>query len=43
MADKYLVIGTDGRTTQKEATVVSAGAGDAGEVVALGSNGRLDN
>jgi hypothetical protein len=31
-----------GKITQVEATVVSAGAGDAGEIVALDSSGRLD-
>jgi hypothetical protein len=31
-----------GKLTQVEATVVSAGAGDAGEVVALDASGKLD-
>lgn len=41
MADKPLhLIG--GTISEKEATVVSAGAGDAGELVALDGTGRLD-
>lgn len=31
-----------GKLTQVEATVVSAGAGDAGEIVALDSSGKID-
>lgn len=43
MADKYLRWEpSTGRTTETEATVVSAGAGDAGEIVALGADGRID-
>lgn len=43
MADKYLQLNTTtGRPTQVEATVVSAGAGNAGDVVALDSAGKLD-
>jgi len=41
MAQKPIQL-VNGKLTQVEATVVSAGAGDAGEVVALGSDGRLD-
>lgn len=41
MAHKPLQL-VNGQITQVEATVVSAGAGDAGEVVALDSNGLLD-
>lgn len=41
MAQKPLQL-VNGKITQVEATVVSAGAGDAGEVVALDSNGKLD-
>ena len=42
MADKFLKIGTDGLPTENEALVTSAGAGDAGKIVALDSAGRLD-
>lgn len=41
MADKPLHL-ISGNITEKEATVVSAGAGDAGEVVALDAAGKLD-
>lgn len=41
MADKY-IRNLSGVLAEKEATVVSAGAGDAGEVVALDGTGRLD-
>jgi len=41
MADKF-IRNLNGTLTEKEATVVSAGAGDAGEIVALDSTGRLD-
>lgn len=41
MADKY-IRNNSGTLTEKEATVVSAGAGDAGEIVALDNTGRLD-
>lgn len=40
-AKKYLSIAS-GITTEVQATVVSAGAGDDGDIVALGSDGRLD-
>jgi len=42
MADKY-IRNNAGTLTEKEATVISAGAGDAGEIVALDNTGRLDN
>lgn len=41
MANKYLTL-ENGREAMKEATVVSAGAADAGEIVALDSSGRID-
>lgn len=41
MAQKPLQL-VGGKITQVEATVISAGAADAGEVVALDSNGLLD-
>jgi hypothetical protein len=41
MADKPLQIVSD-IPTEVEATVVSAGAANAGELVALDANGRLD-
>lgn len=43
MADKYLKRdATTGRLTEVEGTVTSAGAGDAGELVALDAAGKLD-
>src|SRR5574343_1267849 len=42
MANKYLRIDTNGRVAEKEATVVSTGAPNAGEVVALDGTGRID-
>lgn len=42
MANKYLKVGTTGFPEEVEATVTSAGAGDAGEIVALDSTGKLD-
>lgn len=42
MADKYLDI-VAGIPTQREATVTSAGAGNAGDIVALDGSGKLDN
>jgi hypothetical protein len=42
MADKY-IRNNAGTLTEKEATVISAGAGDAGEIVALDNTGRLDS
>jgi len=41
MAHKPLQL-VNGKITQVEATVVSAGAGDAGEIVALDSSGKID-
>jgi hypothetical protein len=41
MADKY-IRNNAGVLTEKEATVVSAGAADAGEIIALDGTGRLD-
>jgi len=41
MADKFLQV-VAGRRTEKEATVVSVGAGDSGKVLALDSSGKLD-
>jgi hypothetical protein len=41
MAQKPLQL-VAGKITQVEATVISAGAGDAGEVVALDASGKLD-
>lgn len=44
MADKYLYIDTaNGNFTEREATVTSAGAGDAGKIIALDSNGLIDD
>ena len=42
MANKYIELRTDGRQAQKEATVVSTGALNAGEIVALDGTGRID-
>lgn len=41
MADKYQSL-AGGRETMVEATVVSTGAGEAGDIVALNSSGKLD-
>lgn len=41
MAQKPIQL-VGGKFTEIEATVVSAGAGDAGEVVALGADGKID-
>lgn len=41
MAQKPIQL-VNGKLTQVEATVISAGAGDAGEVVALDASGKLD-
>jgi len=43
MADKYVSISAGGLLTEKEANVASAGAGDAGKVLALEASGRIDN
>lgn len=42
MADKYIKQNS-GQLTEVEGTVTSAGAGDAGKIVALDSSGKLDN
>lgn len=42
MPDKYLAT-VGGHTVQKEATATSAGAADAGKIVALDANGKLPN
>lgn len=42
MADKYLA-SIAGQRTEVEATVTSAGAGNAGDIVALDGTGKLDN
>lgn len=42
MADKY-IYNNNGVKTEREATVASAGAVDAGRIVALGPDGRLDD
>ncbi len=43
MAEKFLKLGTNGFPAEQEALVSSAGAADAGKIVALDSSGRLDN
>lgn len=42
MADKYLY-NNAGQVTEREATASSAGAGNAGDIIALDSNGLIDN
>lgn len=43
MANKYIELNaTSGELTQVEGTVTSAGAGDAGEIIALDSSGKID-
>lgn len=42
MADKYLGINSSGITSEVEGTVTSAGAANAGKIVALDANGKLD-
>lgn len=42
MADKYLGLDGSGGITEVEGTVTSAGAGNAGDLVALDSGGKLD-
>lgn len=41
MAEKIIKLGTDGKLAQKVATVTSSGVSNAGEIVALDSNGKL--
>ncbi|MHA1873138.1 MAG: hypothetical protein ACTSVB_03395 [Candidatus Heimdallarchaeaceae archaeon] len=44
MADKYISFDrTTGRLKEVEATVQSSGSSDAGKIVALGSDGKLDS
>lgn len=43
MADKYVSVSTAGLLTEKEAKVISVGAGDAGKILALDASGRVDN
>lgn len=43
MADKYLKVGSTGNFEEVEATVQSAGAGNAGDIPALGADGKLDD
>jgi len=43
MADKYLKVGSTGNLEEVEATVQSAGAGNAGEIPALDADGKLDD
>jgi len=43
MASKFLELPVSGIITEKEATVASAGAGDAGKILALDASGRIDN
>ena len=43
MANKYVELTTGGVLSEKEATVISAGAGDAGKIVAVDGTGRIDN
>lgn len=42
MAKRYMEIATGGAQAEREATVTSAGAGNAGDIVALDGAGRLD-
>ena len=43
MADKYLGIDSNGVTSEVEGTVASAGAANAGDIVALDASGKLDS
>lgn len=43
MADKYIGLAANGTHQEVEGKVTSAGAGDAGKIVALDSAGRLDS
>lgn len=43
MAEKYLKVGTSGNLEEVEATVQSTGATDAGKIVALNADGKLDD
>lgn len=42
MAKKYITIGTDGMHTTADAVVQSAGTGNAGDIVALDDQGKLN-
>lgn len=42
MAKKYLKYGASGDPTTQEATVVSTGAPNAGDILALGTDGKID-
>ena len=42
-ADKYIELPASGVLTEKSAIVSSAGAGDAGKILALDNSGRIDN
>lgn len=42
MADTYLKVNVDGIVEEQEATVASTGVAEAGDLVALGSDGKLD-
>ena len=43
MADKYLGVDVNGVTYEVEGTVASAGAANAGDIVALDASGKLDS
>lgn len=43
MADKYLSLTSSGRKNLKEASSVSSGSENAGNIVALNSSGKLDS
>jgi hypothetical protein len=43
MANKYVAVGSSTPFQEVEATVTSAGAGDAGEIVALNGSGKIDD
>ena len=43
MANKYVELTAGGILSEKEATVISVGAGDAGKLVAVDGSGRIDN
>ncbi len=43
MAEKYLRVNSNGNLEEVEATVQSTGPSDAGKIVALGADGKLDD
>lgn len=43
MAEKYLKVGTTGNLEEVEATTTSTGAADAGKIIALNGEGKLDD